>query len=302
MGERALPSSDMSTAERPDDAASSPETGLKHDAGVELEAHALARIGVQIDSLGDGFRFRLPVAPQLLDADGHVSFGVLGVFLDLAASQPPEMFERGHFVHADIAIHRLNPPVGDQMLAVAQATRMGRRSGVIEVELVDELGTHIARSIQEVVFPSGMPQPTPQLREEGREAFFSRLTGTCTLETSLEDLVQVARGDGPGDPHWTIPLLPGNRNGYGGLHGGVATVLVDVAASGAVAEVAGRPARTVSAAVRYLVPSRVGPMVARPTVLRVDEATGTAVVVVRVEDAEGRTTIVADAHVALRPA
>lgn len=289
----------MSTAERPVEPASGADQRLEHDEVVDLEGHALARIGVQIDSLGDGFRFRLPVAPQLLVADGHVAFGVLGVFLDLAASQPPEMFERGHFVHADITIHRLNPPAGHQMLAEARATRMGRRSGIIEVELVDEVGTHVARSIQEVVFPSGVPQAAPAMDDDRREAFFSRLTGECTLETSLDDLVQVARAEGPGAPHWTIPLIDINRNGYGGLHGGVAMVLVDVAASGAVAERAGRPARTTSAAVRYLAPSRVGPMVARPRVLRLDDATGTAVVVVEVADAEGRTTIVADVQVAL---
>lgn len=288
----------MSTAQ-PAPGADSAEERLSHDRPVELSQHALARIGVQLDSLGDGWRFRLPVAPQLLDDDGHVSFGVLGVFLDLAASQAPEMHERGHFVHADITIHRLDRPRGEQLIASARAARMGKRSGIIEIELHDEHGTHVARSVQEVVFPGGLPDPTPQAREQSRQAFFSQLVGRCTLEGSLEEHVQVARSDEPGAPSWTIPLLERNRNGYGGLHGGVATVLVDVAASGAVAEASGRAARTLSAAVRYLSPSRQGPIVARPAVLRVDEATGTAVVAVCVEDAKGRTTIIADVHVAL---
>lgn len=292
----------MSTASRatPEPGTSSP--GSAHDRGVDISGHVLARIGVELDQLGDGWRFRLPVRPVLLDGDGHVSFGVLGVFLDLAASQAPAMAERGHFVHADITLHRLRAPRGRDLVVSAEATRMGKRTGILELELHDDEGVHVARSVQEVVFLDSVQMPAA-VGLAARAAFFAQLVGECTLDRPLLEVVQVTRDDGPdGTPRWVIPLIDSNRNGYGGLHGGVATALVDAAAAGALADVAGRPARTTSAALRYLAPSTVGPIAAHPQVLHLDDATGTAVVAVRVRDAEGRTTIVADAHVAVAPA
>lgn len=274
------------------------EAAAGHDRGVDISGHVLVRLGVQMDHLGDGWRFRLPLRPVLLDDDGHVAFGVLGVLLDLAASQPPAMVERGHFVHADITIHRLRPPEDGDLVVSTVAARMGKRSGVLELELHDGAGVHVARSVQEVVFLDDVKVPLAQ-GVAARAAFFSQLVGECTLDRPFLETVGVAHDDEAGGrPRWTIPLLDRNRNGYGGLHGGVATALVDAAAAGIVAEATGRPARTRSAAVRYLAPSVAGPISAHPEVLHLDDATGATVVAVRVRDAEGRTTIVADAHVA----
>lgn len=281
-----------------DSASESPDHG--HTTGIDMTDHVLTRIGLEFEPRGEGWRFSIPSDPVLFDPDGHVNFGVLGVFLDMAASQPPEMHERGHFVHADITIHRLRrPEPGGRLYATAWTARMGRRSGVIEMDLHDSAGTHVARSVQEVVFPGGSPPLPSSDGTDARTEFFSRLVGECTLDRPLNDAVGIIRDDDPNGPRWSIPLLGSNRNGFGGLHGGVATALVDAAAAGAVAHATGKSARTTSAAVRYLLPSMVGPFQAVPEVIRTDS--GSAQVVVRVHDtgADNRMTILADVAVEL---
>src|SRR5690606_13755141 len=78
---------------------------------------------------------------------------------------------------------------------------------------------------------------------------------------------------------------PDGASGRRGLHGGVATTFVDAAAAGAVGQARGGPARTVSAAVRYLRPALHGPFTVTPEILHDDGRV--AVVRTPVLDVEG---------------
>ena len=76
---------------------------------------------------------------MLLDADGHVNFGVLGVLLDMGSSGAFAGEEFSPWVHADITVHRLRPPAGG-MVATARMLRRGKRTGVVELDVHDDDG------------------------------------------------------------------------------------------------------------------------------------------------------------------
>lgn len=279
-----------------------PSADTDRDRDFDVSRHVLGQLGLRLREDADGERhIDLELAGVHLGGDGHVDFGVLGVFLDLAASQPPEMRRVGPWLHADITIHRLRPPRGSRLRTAPRMVRMGRRTGIVEIEVHDDAGTHVARSVQELVFPQGAS--TTEVHDDGgeaREAFLRAFRGTCRLAGPLPEVLAIARGvDDDGRAGWSLPLSDLARNGFGGLHGGVATSLVDTAAADAVRERTGAAARTLHAAVRYLAPGREGPFLAVPRVVGLDGSVATVVVEVRDTGADGRLIILADAVVAL---
>lgn len=260
-----------------------------------FRGHVLGKLGLGFVDEGGGPAVTLEPAPALLDGGGHVSFGVLGILFDLASSTAFRDRPQA-FVHADIAVHRLRPPSGT-MLATTTLAREGRRTAIVDILLHDRSGALVATSTQEIVFRG--PAPVPGSDRSGMEEIRARMRqvfdGVCRLGGPIEQELGI-RAEGP--DAWAMDLAPGRTNGFGGLHGGVATTLVDRAAAGIVAGRWARNARTVSAEVRYLAPALVGPFVARPEV-RFDDA-AVAVVRVPVHDigAGDQLVILADAHVA----
>ncbi|MCZ7525833.1 MAG: hypothetical protein M5U14_05245 [Acidimicrobiia bacterium] len=269
-----------------------------HATTTHMTGHVLGRIGLQIRIEDGSPRIDLPLHPILLDADGHLDFGVLGLYLDAASGQAPSFPQNRPWLHADITAHRLNAPEGQVLSASSRVERLGGRSGVLVVDVHDDLGVHVARSVQQFVFV-GPPRPAERTAHE-RARFYRRLHGTCSLRVPLHEALEIGRdGDGDGRAGWSIPLQELSRNTWGGLHGGVAIALVDAAVTGAVTEATGAPARTVSAAVRYLTPSLAGPVRAEPTI--VGRRGDVVLVATEVRDAgaEGTLTILADAHVSV---
>lgn len=262
-----------------------------------MSRHVLTRLGLEVVT-SEQLRFDLRLADAHLDAEGHVDMGVLGTYVDMTSSQPPEMAGRP-FVHADISVHRLARPEGTRLHADARALRLGKRTGVVEIEVHDDAGVHVARSVQGIAFPSGVTAPRRSHADEVGEHFFSRFHGDCTLDRPFRDVVGISgpHGDGP-DAWWEIALGEVNVNGFGGLHGGVATALVDAAATGTVRAAGFEPAGSVSLAVRYLAPSLAGPI--RAVGRLAGRLDGVAVVAVELRDADGTLTILSDVHVATR--
>lgn len=280
----------------------------RHHPFMNRDTHVLGRIGLLVGQADDGGPggVELRPGPALVDSTGHVSFGALGVLFDMASGMGLERAQMGPFVHADITVHRFGPARG-VLTAKGRALRQGRRTGIVVVDLFDETGTLVGASTQEVVFKSmgpGMParptEPTPEMAAM-RARFREMFDGECRMVQPLEVELEISRVPGP-DPVWRMPHGQDRTNGFGGLHGGVATTLIDAAASGAVAERRGVPARTVSAAVRYLTPATTGPFDARVEWLYDTDA----VSVLRVsvvdsgapgEDGEPQLVISADVHV-----
>jgi uncharacterized protein (TIGR00369 family) len=263
-----------------------------HDDDAELQLpdftnHVLGLLGL---SFPEGREtVALPDEPVLRDPDGHLSFGVLGVLLDMASSGAFADDVFVPWVHADIAAHRLAVPEGG-VVAGARSLRRGKRTAVVELDVHDAAGTLVAASTQQITFLGPPPDPAPD-RAKRHEAWQAMFDGTCRLARPLPEHLGIRSGDGT----WTMSHGPDRTNGMSGLHGGVATTFVDAAAAGAVAERRGSAARTVSAAVRYLRPALHGPFTITPEILADDGRV--AVVRTPVLDAEGTLVIAADVHV-----
>lgn len=264
------------------------ETELpQHDPFPSASVHILGRLGLGFAPASDGGQcVTFEPDPVLLDHEGHISFGALGVLFDMASSTALEPDEFLPFVHADITVHRLRPPTGSTV-ATAHLARRGRRTAVAVIDLHDSTGALVAASTQEIVFKGPRPEATPRM-EAMRQSFRSMFDGTCRLTQPLEHELDIADSGGT----WTMALGPDRTNGFGGLHGGVATTLVDVASAGAVG--GRRHTRTIAA--RYLTPALKGPFSTTPQILA-DDGT-TASLRVPVLDADGRVVILADVLVA----
>ncbi len=227
-----------------------------------MDEHVIGQIGIHAveppDPCGTGMHLHL--SPAVMEDDGHVDFGVLGVFLDMASSQAGEMRP---FVHTDISVHRIAKPTGTKLLVDAVAAREGKSSSVVHIDVHDDLGTRIAYSCQSIRY---MGPPRAEHADETSDAmrrrFLERFDGNCTLPGRLHDIVGLERDDAAGSPVWRMPLGPSSRNGFGGLHGGVAFSLVGEAAAGGATAAVG-PAKTTSALLRYLAPGQVGPVPGR---------------------------------------
>jgi acyl-coenzyme A thioesterase PaaI-like protein len=254
-----------------------------------MAGNVLAHIGIHATELDDpcGPGLHLHLTPAVMDDDGHVDFGVLGVFLDMASSQAG--VHRG-FVHADISVHRVGKPRGEKLFVDARMARAGKRSAVLHIDVHDDLGTRIAYSVQQIRFAGEAPAEVDAERMAAfRKVFYEQFDGHCTLPGPLHELLDL-RSDGG---VWRMPLSAASRNGFGALHGGVAFALVGDAAAGA----AGPGAKATSALIRYLDKGAVGPFRAEPTVM--PQADGGAFVRVEVfdEGADDLLIILAEAHV-----
>lgn len=270
-----------------------------HEPVPGLSEHVITRLGIHAGGGDCGPALHLHLAPSVLDADGHVAFGVLGAFVDLASSQPDGITVGRPFVHADIAVHRLARPTDDLLVARATAVRLGGRTGVIEVDVVDGAGERVAYSSQQVVFMGPPPEVVPHGMSEFHRVFMARFDGTNRLDGPLLDVLGVRAGTtDAGAPAWWMPHTERTRNGFGGLHGGVAAGLVDAAAAGAISSVTGGPARTRSAALRYPVPGTAGPFRADPVILGHDDTDALVRVAVVDEGADDALVVLADATVA----
>ncbi len=258
-----------------------------------MTGHVLGQIGLHWPEAGDpcGEGLHLHISPLLLEPDGHIDFGVLGVFLDMAGSQAGPMRP---FVHADISIQRIARPVGEKVFIDARTLRAGKRTSIVQVEAFDELGNRVADSTQQVsyrplpVAEGGDSEEANGRAAEMRRRFRESFDGTCRLKGRLHDIIGLTEGEADdGSPYWTMPSGEASQNGFGGLHGGVAFDLVTDAGAGGASWQSGAPARANGALLRYLAPATVGPFRAVPTVMV--EEDGAAFVRVQVYD-DGQET------------
>lgn len=267
-----------------------------------MDDHVLGQIGLHLgaDDGPCGAGMHLHLSPVLLEDDGHLDFGVLGVFLDMASSQAGAA--HGPFVHADISIHRIARPTGEHLHIDARNLRAGKRSAIIHIAVRDEHGVHVADSTQQLVFPSMPPDRGhgEADMEAMRKRFMSRFDGRCTLPGRLHDIIGIEERTGDEAEHqWSMPLGPSSRNGFGGLHGGVAFDLVTEAAAGAATRAVG-PVEAKSALLRYLAPATVGPFRAVPVVLPQEDGSVYARVEVRDDGNDSLLCILGEVHLAAR--
>src|SRR4051794_20886496 len=127
------------------------EPAVEHEHEHSMTGHVLGQIGLHWPEAGDpcGEGLHLHISPLLLEPDGHLDFGVLGAFLDMAGSQAGPMRP---FVHADISIQRIARPRGEKLFIDARTLRAGKRTSIVQVEAFDEFGTRVADSTQQIVY------------------------------------------------------------------------------------------------------------------------------------------------------
>jgi uncharacterized protein (TIGR00369 family) len=125
----------------------------------------------------------------------------------------------------------------------------------------------------------------------------SGFDGQCRLDGRLHDIIGIERVETSDGVSWTMPLGPASRNGFGGLHGGVAFDLVTEAAVGS-ADDAGVRAQPAGALLRYLAPATGGPF--RAVASAMPQGAGAAFVRVEVYDdgQDAKLCIVGEVHVA----
>ena len=278
-----------------------------HEPVGALGRHVLTRIGAHHGGDGCVEGLHMHLGPTLFDPDGFVTFGVLGAFLDLCSSEPDGIFVGRPFVHGDMGVHRLARPQGDVLRARTTAARIGGRTAVVEAELLDDAGARVAYGSQQLVFMGPPVREAPRGDAAFHRAFLSLFRGEVTLQGPLHGVLGIEQVTGPGGgPAWRMPHADLSRNGFGGLHGGVTTALVDAAATGLVAESAsasggadGRPARTVSTALRYLEPGLKGPFRADPTIVGLADGEALVRVPLVDEGADDVLIVLAEARVRL---
>ena len=266
--------------------------------------HVINRIGLHASEPGDqcGPGLHLHLSPMVLEDDGHVDFGVLGVFLDMASSHVGEM---SPFLHADISINRIAAPRGSKLFANVRALRAGKRTTIVHIEAIDDAGVRVADSTQQIVKMTPPAEMQAAMhdgdRAEWRRRFMAAFDGQCRLDGRLHDIIGIERAADADAPSWTMPLGPASRNGFGGLHGGVAFDLVTEAAVGSAAD-AGVSAQPMGALLRYLAPATGGPF--RAVASAMPQSDGAAFVRVEVyddgqrSDGVAKLCIVGEVHVA----
>jgi acyl-coenzyme A thioesterase PaaI-like protein len=217
----------------------------------------------------------MPVAPELFGATGARAAGALGVLVDavggggaLRASlerAAPGAAGPGWIATSDMRLHWLAPARRGELVARAQALRSGRTNIVLEVEV------HAAASLvahATVAFSrleaQGEYQQRPRGERLGRVAFGGEGAGFARpfAEALGASLADAAAGV------VELPLGPYVGNSLGGLQGGVAVALLDLAAEAAGGAWLGRPVATRDLAVHFLALGRSGPMRTRATRLR----------------------------------
>ena len=214
----------------------------------------------------------MPVVPELFGATGACSAGALGVLVDavaggaaLRAARNGAAAASGWIATSDLRLHWLAPVRSGELVARAQALRSGRTNVVLEVEVhaAGSLVAHAAVAFSRLE-AQGEYQQRPRGERLGRVAF--GVAGAGVARPFAEALGAQRGAAAAGELE--LPLAPYVGNSLGGLQGGVAVALLDLAAEAAGGAWLGRPAATRDLAVHFLALGRRGPIRTRATRLR----------------------------------
>ena len=248
--------------------------------------HVLRDLGLWSEAGAEPPCAGIEVVPALLGAAGACSAGALAVLVDAVAggaalraaldrAAPGAAGSRAALDAAppawiatsDLRIHWLAPVRAGALVARTRQLRSGRTSVVLEVEV--EAG---ARTVAHgtVAFSRVEAQGEYQRRPRGerlrRVSFASEGAG---FTQPFADAIGVRALDAAAG-ELELPLTPYVGNSLGGLQGGIAVALLDLAAEAAGGAVLGRAVATRDLAVHFLAIGRSGPLRTRAQLLRRD--------------------------------
>jgi uncharacterized protein (TIGR00369 family) len=208
----------------------------------------------------------LPVVPGLFGATGACSAGALALLVDVVAGGAAlRAAEGGWIATSDLRVHLLRAVASGELVARAEALRSGRTSVLVEVE-VESAGAVVAHGT--VGFARLEAKGDYQTRaREPRVARVDWGAGSRGLDRPLAERLGVAVPDA-GAGVLELPVTPYVGNSLGGLQGGIAVALLDLAAEAAGAARLGRPVAMRDLSVHFLAIGRAGPVRTQARVLR----------------------------------
>jgi len=240
------------------------------------------------------FISRAPVDPHLTQGGGRLHTGALLTLVDIIGGLTGGMAALPDWVMTTSLVGQmgLQPHIGPLRFD-ARVLRRGRRSVIAAVEVIDEgAGGAWAASclLTSACMVTGngapsIPRPVHSPMDEADPA-----------PEPVEDFFGIVPGEGPVT---RLELDARLRNPWGVLHGGAVCVLVDVAATRALAAVGGRASLATDEVLQFLNPIRVGPAEARATVM--GERSDGHVLRIAVHDVGAGDRLCALATVTLRP-
>ncbi|MGZ8765435.1 MAG: PaaI family thioesterase [Acidimicrobiia bacterium] len=260
---------------------------IEHDTYPPAQ-HVLRDLRAEFEQRGDGLGYGwLPIVDFIRNPSGSVHAGVLATLVDLlggglaATTVAPDWIAT-----ADLTLHVLPRPAGNEVEAVARVLRAGRTTAVIEVELHDDAGALglATMSFARLIRREDNPQvPPPGTSGRGTLA----LPDSRLIRRVVDQIGFVTVDAAAGEIE--LPLTPYIGNTLGAVQGGVVATAIVVATDAIVGAKAGTRVETVDLQVTYLSLVKAGPL--RTVAHLVDANTAD----VSVLDANGRVATSATA-------
>lgn len=262
-------------------------TQIEHDTYPPLQ-HVLRDLRVEFEQQADGTGHAwLPVTEFVRNPSGSVHAGVLATLVDLmggglaAATVQPDWIAT-----ADLTLHVLPRPAGDEVEGVARVLRAGRTTAVIEVELHDDRGALGVATMSFARLPRRADNPVLPLPGTGGR-------GTMALPDShlTEPIVDRLGFEIVDAPSGAVELALDSYfvNTLGAVQGGIVATAAVVATDTIVGAHASRPVEVCDLQITYLALVKAGPL--RTTAHLIDPNTAD----VSILDATGRVTTTATA-------
>jgi acyl-coenzyme A thioesterase PaaI-like protein len=223
----------------------------------------------------------LGLRDSLLDDHGLLRIGVISYTVDIATglAMGVAVLDRELWVvTTDLDVHLTTPVRTGPLRVEVEVLRAGETTAVSSFSLHDDgLGRIIGGGTA-----TGRPFPFKFDRTHLEQRLGEPLDHSRGLEPVgghlIRDLGLRVGEDGTVE----VDIEDWLRNPWGILHGGVTACMIDVAGDVTGSAAFGGPVQPLGEMVRYLAPGRVGPVIAVPTVVSVDD--GRALVDVRVVD------------------
>lgn len=230
--------------------------------------HMLRDLRLATEPEASGACTWLPLVPEI-EGVGGPRLGVIATLVDVAGGGAAlEAVKPDWIATSDLAVHRLDPPVGSSLEARPQVVRAGRSSVVLEVE-VRSGGARVALATMGFtrLGARGGAQQHPG-RPAGRVEFAhpeSGLRRPVLAEIGAQD-----REEAGGVVE--LAMSPYVVNSLGALQGGAAAVLLERAAELAGREALGAEVVVSDLSIHFIALGRIGPMRTRARLLRRGEA------------------------------
>ena len=263
--------------------------------GYPPERHVLRDLGLWTERWEGGSRSGLPLVPEILGPCGDVRAGVLATLVDIAGGELAAKSAHPEWIAtSDLVLHRLRRAEGKGIEARPALVRRSRQTVVLEVALADAGAEPLGLATMTfAIVPARDAQRRLAVGGAGPRSEFA-LPGSA-LDAPLVEKIG-ARCLDAASGLFEVEIGSYLVNSLGALQGGMAALLVDLAAEAAGQASLGLPCQTSDLALNYLALARESPVRTSARVLRAG-ADG-ALVRVETRDASGRLAALASARVA----